>query len=288
MKPILTHPCGLAFLAGLALIAPSQAAILANFDNGAGTTSADQFAGIAGNGWTSAWGNSGSNIPTTTVTNTTQINGAGNYLTVNANGTSDGSIGRAFDGVGTSGGVDATQPVTFSFDLRIDSLTGWDSANDYLSVHSSTGNYNVSNASSFIIRAYGASPVAGKNASEWLLYSGAGDGGGFSTANFQNSGMTIVAGTTYHFTITNYHATETYDVSIFDGTNTVSAAGLGWRADAGGGVQDALAFNNKESATTDTFGYSIDNISISGVPEPSSAALLGLAGLVMLRRRRAH
>lgn len=271
-------------------IVPLQAAVVANFTGGNGTASADQYAGIAGNGWTSAWQSavtSPVSTPTATVINTTPINSGGNYLSVTTNGTTDGAIGRAFDGTGLNGGVDTTLPTTFSFDLRIDTLTGWDNANDYITVHaqSSAGTYNVSNLSTFFIRAHGASPLTGKNANEWLLYSGAGDGGAFSAANYVNSGMTIGVGTTYRFNITSYHATEKYDVSIFNGTTTVNRTGLGWRADASSGIQTKLAFNNKESAVSDAFTYSIDNISI--IPEPSAALLGALGMLALLRRRRA-
>lgn len=264
----------------------TQAAILANFTDGAGTSSYDQFKGIAGGGWMGAWGSPAGNTPTATVTNTSPINGSGNYLSVNPNGAGDGAIGRAFDGMGLNGGVDATLPVTISFDLRIDSLANWDANGDYISLHSSSGNYNVSGSSSFIIRAYGASPSAGQNGTEWLLYNGAGDGGAFSTANFVNSGMTLAAGTTYHFEITSFASTEMYNVSISNGSTSVNFTNLGWRANAAAGLQTNLAFNNRESSAGDAFGYSLDNINISGVPEPSVALLGGLGVIGLLRRRR--
>lgn len=261
---------------------PSQAAIVANFTDGSGTSLPDQYAGAAGSGWLGAWGTN--NGPTVTVANASPINGGGNYLNVTSSVTNDTAVGRRFDG--SSGGVDTTLPVTFTFALRLNTLTGWDSANDYVSVHANSAaagtNFNVSNNSSFIIRGYGASPATGKNANQWLLYDGAGDGGGFLPANFQNSGMTIAAGTTYIFTVTNNPATKKYSVSISDGTTTVSASNLGWRANT---ASNGIAFNNRVSGGTDAISYSIDNISI--IPEPSAVTLLGLAGLALLRRRRA-
>jgi hypothetical protein len=259
----------------------SQAAILANFTDGTGTTLPDQYAGVAGSGWLGAWGTN--NGPTVAVSNTSPVNSGGNYLNVTSSVANDTAVGRRFDG--TSAGVDITVPVTFTFDLRVDTLTGFDTVNDYLSAHANSSaagtNYNVSSNSSYIIRAYGASPSAGKNANEWLFYNGAGDGGSFSAANFQNSGMTVGAGTTYSFTVTNDPATKKYSVSIFDGTNTVSSSNLGWRSSS---ASNGIAFNNRASAVTDVESYSIDNISI--VPEPGTVTLVGLAGLAVLRRRR--
>lgn len=279
---------GIVVVVSIASISPSaRAAVVATFTDGSGTSSADQFQGIAGDGWTSAWGSPAGNVPTTSVTSASPINGSGNYLSVNPNGAGDGAIGRAFDGTGLNGGVNATLPVTISFDLRIDALGGWGANGDYITIHSSTGTgaYNVSGASSFIIRGYGASPATGKNGNEWLLYSGAGDGGTFAASNFVNSGMTIAPNTTYHFTVTSNPTMETYGVTISNGTTSVSSADLGWRANAGTGLQTNLAFNHRESSTADTFGYSIDNISI--VPEPSTVLLGGLGMLALLRRRLA-
>jgi hypothetical protein len=262
----------------------SQAQIVANFTDGTGTSSVDQYNGIVGLGWATPWGTTDQLAPNLNplVLNTAPINGGGNYLNVTTTTLNDNAVGRQFNGLTPS-----LTPVSFSFDLRIDSLVGWDNANDYLTVHAnnSLSTYNVSAASSFIIRAFGASPAAGKNANEWLFYNGASNAGGYSAANFLNSGMTITAGTTYSFTIINDPATKKYNASIFDGVNTVSASDLGWRSSV---ASTALALNQRVGNSGDSLTYSLDNILIQEAPEPTSIslALLGGLSLIALRRRQ--
>jgi hypothetical protein len=266
--------------AALILLAASnftQADVLAEFSDGNTLLTPDQYPGGAGSGWLAGWGvtANGGPTPTASVIADTPVNSGGNYLSVSSSFNNDNAIGRRFaSGLGTS--VDLTLPTTITFDLRIDTLTGWDNVNDYITVHGNAAaagtNFNVSNNSSYIIRAYGASPSAGKNANEWLFYSGAGDGGSFSAANFQNSGMTITAGKTYTFTITSDQATKKYTASIFDGTSTVTtASALGWRAAA---ASNSVAINRKVNVGTDVIAYSLDNLTVQAnvVAQPNVVA----------------
>jgi hypothetical protein len=218
----------------------------------------DQWTGIAGDGWDGGWANPG--VLNALVDDFTPVNGSGNYLSVLANKTSDSSFGRDFDGITA---VPVSGPVAFSFDIRMDELgADWDAAGDYLSIHSPSSNassYNPSNLSTFIIRAFGASPAAGLNANEWLLYDGAADGS-FDVANFKSSGMTLSEGATYHFTVVSNPATKKYDVTVSNGTQTVTVKRLGWRAAT---ASDHLAFNHKVSVGGDSYAYSLDNILIN-------------------------
>ncbi|MBC8125867.1 MAG: PEP-CTERM sorting domain-containing protein [Gloeobacteraceae cyanobacterium ES-bin-144] len=94
--------------------------------------------------------------------------------------------------------------------------------------------------------------------------------------------MLLSAGTTYRFTITSDPTTKKYSGSIYNGATTVNWSNLGWRSAA---ASDKLGFNQKVDSGSDVISYSLDNIRI--VPEPGSLALLGMAVLpVLLRRRR--
>lgn len=256
--------------------AMSRADVAADFTDGNTSILPDQYPGGAGGGWLAGWvATANPAAPIASVIDDAPVNSGGNYLSVSSSNANDNALGRRFaSGPGTS--VDLTLPTTITFDLRIDTLTGWDNSNDYITVHGNNpgagNNFNVSSSSAFIIRAYALSPAAGKNAGEWLFYSGAGDAGAFSAANFQNSGMTITAGTTYTFTITNDPATKTYTASIFDGTTTVTtASALGWRSAL---APNSIALNQKVNVGTDTIAYSVDNITVQAnvVAQPNTVA----------------
>ena len=242
----------------------SRADIVAEFTDGNTLLTPDQYPGGAGSGWLAGWvATANPAAPVASVIADTPVNSGGNYLSVSSSNANDNAIGRRFaSGTGTS--VDLTLPTTITFDLRIDTLTGWDNANDYITVHGNTAaagtNFNVSSNSAFIIRAYALSPSTGLNGGEWLFYNGASNGGAFGVANFQNSGMTITAGTTYKFTITNDPVAKTYTASIFDGTTTVStASALGWRSAA---ASNSIAINQKVNVGTDAIAYSLDNLTV--------------------------
>lgn len=81
----------------------------------------------------------------------------GNHLRVLLAATNnDAGIGRAFDTNGTSG-VDGTKPVTFEFDVRLESTnTGFTSnTNDYVTIHNNTGLVSASGTATWIIRVVG-------------------------------------------------------------------------------------------------------------------------------------
>jgi hypothetical protein len=250
--------------AGLVLLSDAASARpLAGFTLGEGSDFVDQYPGIAGEGWQGSWGNTSSS-PNLTVSQEFPIRDSGNYLKGISTFNSDHAIGRAFSNFGKPG-VDISQPVTFHFDLRVDSLTGWDAATDYITVHANNNatTYNVSNASSFIIRAFGATPAAGVNANEWGIYRGTSNGAGYSAALFTNSGMPFAAGVTYTFNIVCDPATKTYSGSISNGTETVTWSDAGWRS---GTASDRFAINYRVGTTGDAIATSLDNLRISNPP----------------------
>lgn len=102
--------------------------------------------------------------------------------------------------------------------------------------------------------------------------------------NTVSSDMAVTAGTVYFFTINTDPQTQTYNVTIFNGTNTYTSPSLGWRSAA---TQEGafLHFTVKDTTagTINTVGFSVDGISLTQVPEPAMVALLtGICALAII------
>ena len=263
----------------------SAAVSTLGFTGGTGTASFDQYTGIAGGGWNGAWGSSGT-ASTVAVSSTTPIGSGGNYLSViNTNTTGDSPIYRQFD---STLGQSVTAAYQVSYSLRLDTLGNFNNVNDYISLSDSATSGGTSTTSSFFIRAFGA--VSGTaNAGVWAFYNGPQNGGGYNSNLWINSSMALTAGTTYSFTINIDPTTKTYSVSIFDGSTTATATGLGFRSNSfSGGSYLNFTTRNDAATTSDTIAYSLDNISVSAIPEPSTYAALaglGVLGFAGYRRR---
>ena len=269
-------------------------AALANFTDGAGTSSVDQYQGIAGNGWSTPWSSAtdGTAAGTTfnsSIIDTNPLNGGGNYLSTTltgvAAGGSKGAVWRRYD----SSAVDTAQIHTVSFSIRLDS--NWASltnAADYIQAFdrgSSTSNSDFGNPATWLIRAFGEKPTGTNSvvAGNWMLYNGNKAGSGYNAANFIDSGVTLVSGNVYDFVISIDPANLEYRVSINGGEFSEA---LGFRSDAtpgtlhfGGQVTGASAEVPK------TLTFSVDSIAV--IPEPSVAVLVLPALLGCCIRRRA-
>lgn len=79
---------------------------------------------------------------------------------------------------------------------------------------------------------------------------------------------------------------------IVDGTQVYLSdgnSGLGWRQvtiDLSGFNSGDVTFRFTTTTVVERVGWYIDDVHVSGVPAPASAALLGLGGLAAARRRR--
>ncbi|CAM2978727.1 PEP-CTERM sorting domain-containing protein [Rariglobus hedericola] len=247
---------------------------------GAGTAGT----GASGNGWLTGWRSSTSTglAQTVGVNNSSPVNSGGNYLTANIVTKSDGadvgkdatSIARAYDVVG--GGLAASSAVTVSFDFRVDAI---DTANmRYDLFDNSTRGTGATSASYNFRTSNGV----------W---------GYFNGITLVETTMAFTAGTTYSFSIVLNPIASTYTFSLGNGVTSVSGTSAAFRnsgfaTDAATGSVGGrwLTFNANE--TTNVLGqtttFSVDNISISAVPEPSTYALFSGAaflGTAALRRR---
>lgn len=229
------------------------------------------FPGTAGqNGWSDVWTYSG--ITTPVITSASPVNGGGNYLMFSQTSTGDSYLRRSY-----SGRLATTNDETIRCLVRADSLAGFTSINDYLTVTDGPNTAGGSSSgSSFIIRAYGASPGGTMPAKKWALYNGGKNAGSYNAANWVDSGMAIATGKTYAFTIVLHPVSLTYDVTISDGTTSVTNTNLGFR-DNGFSIPNTLIFNARIGNATNILTASIDTITVSPKPVPSPQ----ISGLVL-------
>ena len=263
------------------------AVITANFSDGNGTSLPDQYVGTAGNGWVNAWQSqtSGTGIANS-GTVTTGLFGASNYLRDTVTRDPSGAAGRnagvtrSFTLTPGSGGIDTSASYTISFDWRLDS--------------SASSNWTLDDNHYFYF--------FGSDVQTSSTSSSAADSFRFWTRNTQFratnnlgsdaaiSGITLAYDKTYSITLT--LAPSSWDVSIFDGTNTGTVSTRNYSS-VNSGVANWLNFTATGAtvpahAAGETLVWGLDNLQISQVPEPGTFSMLALGAafaLFGLRRR---
>lgn len=269
-------------LFGLSNIPSVRADILPlEFTGGNGAASVDQYTGISGSGWTSAWssefgGNtSNRNI---SVTNTTPIiTGGGNYLHVTYDTASSGDrnarVSRRWDTSGTS--ISLSAPIVISFNFRSDTA-----------IAGATQSFTLFGSSA-------ARSTTGGDDS-WKITM---DGGGINIFNNNTISQLVtaaqvgtnVAGTPLKFSLLIDPTVDTYIVSVtrLDTNVTFTSGTLALRNGADASLS-YLNFVGHGGASMTNIGYSLDAISITAVPELSitaGAIFCLLVGIVLIRHR---
>ncbi len=110
---------------------------------------------------------------------------------------------------------------------------------------------------------WGSAPFKGFEGPEYNL-----TGGSTTSSNTANAVTSFVGGTSGTFS-------QTYDISGFGGGDFSIAD-----------VSNVLAVFTVNAGAVGDGAISIDNFNMTAVPEPSSAALLGLGGFALILRRR--
>ncbi len=267
----------LALIASASLAALTvQAQVIANFTDGTGTSSVDQYAGKSGSGWAAGWvtsapGDSGNF--TASVQNTSQLKSGGNYLsaTLTTTATRLGAVSRDYTTNGTF--TSLTSPYVIRFDYRLDSWSNLDNSSDFIDIFDrNTVGQGFGGDATWGIRAYGANTGTAL-ANKWSFYNGGKDGASFNTSLYVSSTMSVVVGTTYSFSIAVDPVAKTYIVTIDNGTTSISSSAMGFRT---AGTASTLNFGAQTTGATDSMTFSVDNISIgvAAIPEPATAGLL--------------
>jgi hypothetical protein len=249
----------------------SSGAIHAHFSGGNGVASSDQFAGVAGNGWSNAWQTTASTSTLTTTVKSygdagySPVNARGKYLDVNATQTGGGSSNPAVGRQYTSfGGVTRTAVHVIRFDLRVDTLGTFTNANDRITIVDTTVLTTGGTANStWEIRGYGAN-TGTATAGKWSFYNGIRNGEGSAKNNrWVSSTMNVVAGTTYSFTVTTNPVTRSWDVSIAasDGQTAVNSSNLGYRTTATT-ARGFVSYSVRTNAAAEPRDISIDSVTV--------------------------
>lgn len=178
-----------------------------------------------GTGWSSDWliNPVSPALNSISIGSGSAINNGGNYLVYRTLVTGRNGVYRDF-----SESL-ARENHTIKFDIRVDTLGdffGVTSLNDRIQIHGDTGNGadDMSSSSSWVIM---ATPNTALD--NWYVYNGA-QTGAYSASHLLNTGIPVVEGGVYSFTIDVHPSTLTYDAEIKYGTSVFSQKGLKFRA----------------------------------------------------------
>jgi hypothetical protein len=262
-----------------------RAAIVANFNDGDGTTLVDQYTGVAGDGWLGPWstavGGSGT-ASAPAVLSTTPLNGGGNYLSVPF--TAGSSINDNFVATirqfGASGGVDPTLPHTIKFDYRPEAKNEIVNA-EFRSRYQIFGSATLPTGDTSVNTTWWAVAGAGTTGSAptgvvintWGFLNNPTPGTTVAPTGmaFVSTGITMNANAVYHFEIAVNPAAKTYIGKISDGTTTFTSEPLNFRNQGDLATSASyMAFGARQQNTANEgltdYPFSFDSVSI--VPTP--------------------
>jgi hypothetical protein len=280
---------GLFGLLLLGLVTLTVSAQITNyFTDGEGTSSPDQYAGVAGNGWSAAWATqtgTGAQVVQPHVISTSPLNGGDNYLNWGYGFNVASTMRRQFD---IAGPVDPTWPYTIEFDFRTDifisagtaNFNNFNNRNDYVSIaqNTTTGN-DVQGKATFWVKAQGAANAAspGLAAKMWSFFDANPSTSTESAGLFVNStNVAYATNVVYHFKLTVDPTLNVYEGQVSDGVNTfntTTATGrkLRWRnyfpSTTDFSNTTILTFVSRQNVNTSTNIHSLDNIAVTQVSQ---------------------
>lgn len=280
------------FSLDLLRIDPPARQVVANFTDGNGADHVDQFVGRPGNGWVTPWSIKGSS-PTAGLTgqvvSTNPLSpGGGEYLSATFQRINSG--GQATFNRMYLGEFGLARPQEIRFQYRHDSsLDNFGDHDRVVFFEDARALHTTSSSNRWLIFADGG--LFDRN---WIVYDGNQGGDRPGAAGRVDSGIRLEEGHVYEFAIQMDPLARLWDVIIHDETagltyNSAQALPdhLGFRtgvAHAGG----TLNFGGEIDAG-ERMLFSLDSIRVVEIPEPGTAALLGLAAAAIgryVRRRR--
>ncbi|MGB6220207.1 sulfatase-like hydrolase/transferase [Haloferula sp.] len=234
---------------------------------GGATSATDIFgsrnlSGGSGN-WLTDWTTSGNGTLTPSATSAALVVTRNSDTTTN----SSSSIHRRYAG-------NLTDPLRISFDFTIDAFPtagGVDAVRDRFELFGgSAASGGTTSTNSWMILggqnlAALDTTIAGDN---WIFHDGQGNGnfekGGAGENNLVDSGIPLVLGNTYRFTILEDPSTGTHVISVdnlSDGAAAFTSASLGHRGAAS--TDPYIHFGARMSDSSESAGFTVDHVSIS-------------------------
>ncbi len=250
---------GVAVAGGVAMALAASVGFGAVADFEGGASSSNGYTGSTDSGWQGGWTLASLSSSAVTLTNSSPIvSGGNNYLAVSTSSNS-GALTRQ---LGTGSHL-YTDQYTISFDLRVDSAVG---GNNTLVIASNSSSNSGATSGNTAINIYNRNGY-------WNIY------------NTIATTVPVAANMMYRFEIDVNPTTATYDVSISytdvtNGLTTFSHTGYAYRSTTEQYNQSWLAFKAISGS-----GFSLDNLSVTAVPEPAALGLICLSGLLLIKRR---
>jgi len=276
--------------------------VVADFTDGNGTAAVDAYVGIPGDGWKTAWGanqllTAGDTLTATNwVTAANPVAGGGNYLSssvftsVTAGASASYATLRNY-----TDGIDLALPYRIDFTIRIDEdiAATFDEYHDrYVICDGASTATGTATSNSWSILAHGAAGAAAHAGvvGKWAFYNGRNNGNYYGTnpENLLDTGVALTMGGVYDFSVTVDPIARKWSGTVSDGITSFSQSEMGWRTSASLGFAN-LVFGTRADVGDETRAWSIDSISITQIPEPSTMTLLILAAVVWaacVRERR--
>ncbi|MBX3741428.1 MAG: hypothetical protein KF712_10585 [Akkermansiaceae bacterium] len=273
---------------------------LTGFSSAALTDNFDTYPN-GGTGWAAGWVESETNGTPAgnarvdgSLLTTSPLNGGGSYLSVTT------AVQSTTMGIRRNMGSTAASPYTLTFDWRLDSsMSNFTHYNDRIHIGATSGtgaaDFGSNLSFAWLIGVVGADDTANSNPfndGEWYFYNNQSTtaNGAFNTNNMTMTGIQLAQDVIYSFTVTVDPTAQTYRVIMTDGTATFDSAsvvpgGMNFRNQVNAGsTASTLVFGGATNSTADQLTWSLDNLNI--IPEPSSAFLAALSGLLCFVRRR--
>lgn len=266
---------------------------VADFDGGNSSSVVDGYKGMAGGGWTGAWSTTSTNsavVSGTVVSTNPLVTDSGNYLSGTVSGpttnsaNSQGYIGRVIN----AASFDYTQPLQLSFLFQPETTV---SGSQLYRILGNAGSVtNATSATNMFVISSGS-----VSAPTWQ----------FNNSTTQvDSGMAVVTGDVYSFSLSLNMQANTYTATVTDLTaSTVAGSSVTWTSgtlsfrDTAAITNFALEFGallatGGAQTSANSVSFNVDSISVSAIPEPATAGMffgigsLALGGVMVWRRRR--